>query len=187
MARFATLVATLMLIAAAPAAACTGDCDGDGEVGINEAIRGVNIALGNAPVGECNQFDVNGDGAVSVNELIAAVANVLGGCPSGTPSPTTRPTPQPTPDPDSAATLVIEQANGNELRTGRSYGFHLADIRPDNPRVLALYRGSLDISQPDTLADLDLSQTLLDGDGNPIRDAEGRRRIVYLRLKHVPL
>ena len=56
-----------------PAAACTGDFDGDGEVAINEAVRGVNIALGNAPVGDCAQFDANGDGSVAVNELIAAV------------------------------------------------------------------------------------------------------------------
>jgi hypothetical protein len=31
------------------AAACTSDCNGNGEVTIDELIRGVNIALGHAP------------------------------------------------------------------------------------------------------------------------------------------
>ena len=181
------LTAVLMIGAGPAAAACTGDCDGDGQVAINEAVRGVNIALGNAPVGDCSQFDANGDGSVAVNELIAAVSAVLDGCPSGTPSPTSEPTPQPTPDPDSAATLVIHQANGTEFRSGRSYGFALADIRPTNPRVIALYTGTLDIVHPDTLAGVSLQQTILDADGNPVRDEAGRRRIVYLRFKHVPL
>ena len=88
MRRTGVLLAAVMLIGAGPAAACTGDCDGDGQVAINEAVRGVNIALGNAPVGDCAQFDANGDGAVSVNELIAAVSNVLGGYSAATPAPT---------------------------------------------------------------------------------------------------
>ena len=93
MRRTGVLLAAVMLIGAGPAAACTGDCDGDGQVAINEAVRGVNIALGNAPVGDCAQFDANGDGAVSVNELIAAVSNVLGGCSAATPVPTPTATP----------------------------------------------------------------------------------------------
>ncbi|MDX2170234.1 MAG: cytochrome P460 family protein [Deltaproteobacteria bacterium] len=77
------LVAALAwLILAAPAgAACTGDCNGSGTVDVSKLIRGVNIALGNAPVSECPAFDPNGDGAVTVNELIAAVNAALTGCP----------------------------------------------------------------------------------------------------------
>jgi hypothetical protein len=43
-------------------------------------IRGVNIALGNAPLSDCASFDADHDGMVAINELIAAVNNALGGC-----------------------------------------------------------------------------------------------------------
>lgn len=67
---------------AAPAAAvCPGDCGGSGRVSVNNLIRGVNIALGNAPAGDCAAFDRNADQRVSVNELIAGVNAALNGCP----------------------------------------------------------------------------------------------------------
>ncbi|MEO8605664.1 MAG: hypothetical protein ABI629_24055 [bacterium] len=59
---------------------CTGDCNGDREVGIGELISGVNIALAVAPVADCPALDRDGDGAVDVSELIAAVRNALSGC-----------------------------------------------------------------------------------------------------------
>jgi hypothetical protein len=66
-----------------PPMGCAGDCNGDGEVTINELITGVNIALGSQPVSACPAFDVSPtDGEVAINELIAAVNNALGGCPS---------------------------------------------------------------------------------------------------------
>jgi hypothetical protein len=49
-------------------------------VEINELIRGVNIALGNAAVGTCSAFDIDGSGGVTINELIAAVNSALNGC-----------------------------------------------------------------------------------------------------------
>ena len=49
-------------------------------VGINELIRGVNIALGNTPATDCPAFDVNGDSQVTITELIQAVGNALDGC-----------------------------------------------------------------------------------------------------------
>ncbi len=61
---------------------CVGDCDGNGEVAINELIQGVNIALGQASVGQCRSFDTNGNGAVEINELIAGVNSALNGCTS---------------------------------------------------------------------------------------------------------
>jgi FG-GAP-like repeat/EF hand len=61
---------------------CVGDCDGDGQVSINELIQGVNIALNTAAVDACPAFDRDGDGQVSVNELIAGVNSALGGCPA---------------------------------------------------------------------------------------------------------
>ena len=60
--------------------ACTGDCDGSGDVGINELISGVNIALGNTAVDSCPAFDADHNGSVEIQELIAAVNNALGGC-----------------------------------------------------------------------------------------------------------
>ncbi|MEO8604665.1 MAG: cytochrome P460 family protein [bacterium] len=75
------LFAAVVLTALPAAASCPGDCTGDGVVGVSELIRGVNIALGNAPVSDCPAFDVNVDGSVAVNELIAAVNAALNGCP----------------------------------------------------------------------------------------------------------
>jgi len=63
-----------------PVPSCAGDCDGDGEVAINELIVGVNIALGSAPVGDCPAFDADGDSQVSIAELIRAVGRALSGC-----------------------------------------------------------------------------------------------------------
>lgn len=60
---------------------CPGDCDGDGAVTVAELIRGVNIALGNAPLGDCPAFDTSGDGSVTVSELIQSVNAALSGCP----------------------------------------------------------------------------------------------------------
>ncbi len=59
---------------------CVGDCDGNGEVTVDEIIKGVNIALGNAALDTCPQFDVDGSGTVTINELIIAVNRALGGC-----------------------------------------------------------------------------------------------------------
>jgi hypothetical protein len=60
---------------------CVGDCNGTGDVVVNELIIGVNIALGNAPVANCSTFDANSDGMVTINELILGVNNALNGCP----------------------------------------------------------------------------------------------------------
>jgi len=59
---------------------CVGDCDGSGEVTVDEVIKGVNIALGNASIDTCKQFDADGSGTVTINELIIAVNDVLSGC-----------------------------------------------------------------------------------------------------------
>jgi hypothetical protein len=59
---------------------CVGDCNGSGEVTVNELITMVNIALGNSPVSACSAGDANGDGEITVNEIITAVNNALSGC-----------------------------------------------------------------------------------------------------------
>jgi YVTN family beta-propeller protein len=65
-----------------PAPSCTGDCNDDRTVAINELITCVNIDLGNTQVASCQPCDADGDGTVKINELIAAVSRALGGCPS---------------------------------------------------------------------------------------------------------
>lgn len=61
---------------------CVGDCNGDGQVLINELVVGVNIALGNTPVSQCLAFDADRGGTVTINELIQGVNNALNGCPA---------------------------------------------------------------------------------------------------------
>lgn len=66
-------------------AACTGDCNLDGVVTVNELIRMTNIALGvslcgAAPVAPCPAGDANGDCRITVEELVRAVGNNLNGC-----------------------------------------------------------------------------------------------------------
>ncbi len=95
----AALVSATLLVGAELHAVCIGDCNGDGEVRINELIQGVNIALGRATIDSCPEFDRNNDGRVAIGELVAAVNNALSGCPPETPTAT--PTPDagtPTPD-----------------------------------------------------------------------------------------
>lgn len=60
--------------------ACIGDCDGDGELTIDELVVGVNLALGNRPLAECPSFDADGSGSVTVTELIEAILYNLEGC-----------------------------------------------------------------------------------------------------------
>ena len=64
-----------------PTVACTGDCDGSGDVTISEIITMVNIALGSGPLSDCTAGDVDGNGAIEVNEIVAAVNSALNGCP----------------------------------------------------------------------------------------------------------
>jgi hypothetical protein len=94
------------LIAAAPPAgaqSCPGDCNGDGEVRIEEMIVGVRIALGDAAVDACPAFDANGDGAVSIDELIRGVTSTVNGCPA---TPTAMPSETPSPSPTATDTAT---------------------------------------------------------------------------------
>ena len=79
------------------AAVCAGDCDGDGEVTIDELLRAVGIALGRIPRDSCVDADRNGDRTVTVDELVGAVRIALVGCPTAPPA--SNPTPTPTSDP----------------------------------------------------------------------------------------
>jgi len=59
---------------------CVGDCDGNGEVTIDELITMVNIALENTAVTACPAGDANQDGAVTIDEIVIAVNHALGSC-----------------------------------------------------------------------------------------------------------
>lgn len=71
---------------------CTGDCNTDDSVTVDEIITMVNIALGNTDVSACEFGDANGDSQITVDEILTAVNNALNGCPQIAPSPTPTPT-----------------------------------------------------------------------------------------------
>jgi hypothetical protein len=62
-------------------AVCAGDCNGSGQVTVDEIITMVNIALGNADVSACGVGDANSDQRITVDEILRAVNNALNGCP----------------------------------------------------------------------------------------------------------
>lgn len=69
------------IVAADPTrAACTGDCNGDGAVTIDEVIAGVQAALADAP--GCRGYPPVA-GAVAISDLIGAVRVALSGCARG--------------------------------------------------------------------------------------------------------
>ncbi len=59
---------------------CTGDCNRDLQVTVDELVTGVNIALGMLPVTSCEAFDPDNSGSVTVDEIVTAVNNALNGC-----------------------------------------------------------------------------------------------------------
>jgi hypothetical protein len=62
---------------------CLGDCDGQSGVTVDEIVKGVDIALGAAPLDTCAQFDADRSGTVVITELVKAVNNALHGCTAG--------------------------------------------------------------------------------------------------------
>jgi hypothetical protein len=61
---------------------CLGDCDGDGQVTVDEIIIMVNIALGTISVSECEAGDIDSSGTITVDEIVTAVNLALDGCPT---------------------------------------------------------------------------------------------------------
>ena len=51
------LVACALAVSQPVLAVCTGDCNSNGEVTVDELIVGVNIALGNAQLNTCPSFE----------------------------------------------------------------------------------------------------------------------------------
>ncbi|MEO8601790.1 MAG: hypothetical protein ABI629_04345 [bacterium] len=109
-----------LLISAPVQAQCVGDCNGDGEVSINELILGVNIALGTSPVSACEAF-ANQQGEVTIAQLIQGVNNALNGCPL----PGNTPTVTNTPDLVDTPTPTVTETPG-----GTDIGTHTCDLIP---------------------------------------------------------
>jgi hypothetical protein len=61
---------------------CVGDCNEDNSVTVDELLRMVNVALGNAGIEACNAGDANHDGSITIDEILKAVNNALSGCPN---------------------------------------------------------------------------------------------------------
>jgi hypothetical protein len=59
---------------------CAGDCSGDGEVTVDEVIRGIGIALESQTLSNCPALDVNNDEHIDIEELVQAIDALLGGC-----------------------------------------------------------------------------------------------------------
>jgi plastocyanin len=74
-----------LVLCGRPAAACTGDCNTDGTVTVDEIIQGVGVALGSNVIGRCLLFDADGNETVTVDEVVLAVNNALLGCPTFSP------------------------------------------------------------------------------------------------------
>lgn len=66
---------------ASPIPPCTGDCNRDGQVAINELILGTSIALGNAELPACSALDCRATSSVPIDCLTRAVRAALHGCP----------------------------------------------------------------------------------------------------------
>jgi hypothetical protein len=122
----ALAAAAMLFVHPVRAQPCPGDCDGNGQVGIDELVRGVSIALGALNPDACVSLDIDGDGAILVHELIAAVGSALRGCAEATATPTATDTGSPTASPtpttdggdDGIADAVVRAADGSSARLG---------------------------------------------------------------------
>ncbi len=59
---------------------CTGDCNDDNQVTVDEIVTMVNLALNGGTAG-CAAGDANRDGQITVDEIVTAVNYALNGCP----------------------------------------------------------------------------------------------------------
>jgi hypothetical protein len=62
---------------------CTGDCNGDNSVAVNELLTLVNISLGKADLVNCGEGDSNEDGKLTIDEVVSAVDKAINGCTLG--------------------------------------------------------------------------------------------------------
>jgi hypothetical protein len=64
----------------APVPICTGDCNDDGSVTIDELTAGIRLIFEDASPTECPSFDAAAGSRIGVHELIEALYNALNGC-----------------------------------------------------------------------------------------------------------
>ncbi|HVM97482.1 MAG TPA: DUF3604 domain-containing protein [Candidatus Acidoferrales bacterium] len=123
-------------------AACTGDCNGSGDVTVDELVAMVNISLGNAELSACAAGDRDASGSITIDEIVAAANNAVGLCPIAEPN----------------------CANNNPLRnvyfgdlhvhTTNSFDAHMFDVRTTPSQAYKFARGEAVALPP------------LDSDGN---------------------
>jgi len=77
----AALTGAFRVLAGEVPTPCVGDCDGSLSVSVDELVFGVNIALGEADLAACPEFDADSNDLVTVDELVQAVNSALEGCP----------------------------------------------------------------------------------------------------------
>ena len=70
-------------IASLSSGPCTGDCENDVDVTVNELVTMVSVALGDQQVSVCMRGDADNDGQITVDEILAAVNFALAGCSRG--------------------------------------------------------------------------------------------------------
>jgi WD40 repeat protein len=59
---------------------CSGDCNADGRVTVDELLRGLSMALASSANESCTAFDRNRDDRVGIDEVVGAVHSALTGC-----------------------------------------------------------------------------------------------------------
>ena len=123
----ALLLAAGGVAARGAALACTGDCNDDGQVTVDELLKGVNIALGTVPASDCVAMDVDHNGMVTVDELLAAVNAALNGCPTPTVTATASPTVTATPTPNLPPVVTAPDI----YRTYPGFDIHLPIVASD--------------------------------------------------------
>ena len=68
---------TISLVETAP---CLADCNGDGNVRVDELVTTTGIALGSTSLVNCLAADRNGDGTLTIDEVVGGVDTALNGC-----------------------------------------------------------------------------------------------------------
>jgi hypothetical protein len=76
-----TTVVTPSPSATVPAPECSGDCDVNSVVDVDELVIAIRIALDQAGIDGCSSLDQTRDDRITVEELIAAINHLLRGCP----------------------------------------------------------------------------------------------------------
>ena len=75
-----TSTPTAPMPTATATAVCSGDCNSNGVVSMDELLLGVELALGSPSAGTCPALNLDGDPQVSIEELVRAVRAENGGC-----------------------------------------------------------------------------------------------------------